>query len=249
MRIVVIGSGWLAQPLAQALQSQDHQVHLTTRDLKKQNHLHQQGLKAVIYQIGEPLPEPVKDADILIIATPSKDIPTHQQLLKQLQQLPQLRPIFISSTSVYANDGTTHNESSTGLLTDSPLYQIEQMLQQHPNTSVIRCGGLIGPNRHPGRFFAGKTLTNPQAPVNLLPQIDALGVVLMLVNNGLKNIVINACSDDHPAKGEYYPTMTKQLKLPVPTIENCQTNPGKVVSTKHLTSQLNYQFQGSIWHI
>ncbi len=249
MNIGLIGSGWLAHPLALALQDQNHQVYVTTRHREKQKQLQEQGLTTEIYQIGEPLPASLRAADVLIIATPSKDIVAHQRLLTELLQLPKLRPIFISSTSVYDEDGKTHTEDSPGILSEKPLYKIEQLMRQHPNTTIIRCGGLIGPKRHPGRYYSGKTIKNPQAPVNLLPQVDAIGIIGMVVNKGLVNTVINACSDDHPLKGDYYPKMTQQLELPAATIGTKSDNFGKTVNTDRLTLQLNYQFQGSIWKI
>ena len=244
--IGIIGSGWLAQAMAKAWQGKYH-LTLTTRDSEKQQTLAAAGYDCVLYELGEPLPL-LAEIDTLIIATTSKDLAAHQQLLSQLKEYPGLPVYFTSSTSVYPNDGKVHTENSPHIKTDHPLYAIEQCLQQHPKTSVIRCGGLIGPGRHPGRFFRNKAIPAPNAPVNLLPQVDAVGVFRHLIENNISGITINACHSEHPKKGDYYPQMARAIGLTPPAMGH-DNSPGKVVDSRRLTDEVNYQFTGDIWQI
>lgn len=242
----IIGSGWLAQAMARAWQNR-HQVTLTTRTPEKQQTLAIAGFDCLIYQLGDYLPV-LEAIDCLIIATTSKDLPAHQQLRSQLQSYPQLPVLFTSSTSVYPNNGTIHGEDSPDIKTDHPLYLIEQCLQQHPTTSVIRCGGLIGPGRHPGRFFRNKAIPAPNAPVNLLPLEDAIGVFMHLIEQQITGTTVNACHNEHPLKGEYYPKMAQSIGLPTPEIGH-DDSPGKTVDTRRLTNEFNYSLKSDIWQI
>lgn len=244
--IGVIGSGCLAQAMARAWQ-QRYRVTLTSRNPEKQQKLNAQGLNCEIHNLGEPLPF-LTEIDALIIATTSKDLSAHQLLLNQLQSHRDLPLLFTSSTSVYPNDGRKHAEDSPHIRSDHPLFLIEHCLQQHPGTTIIRCGGLIGPGRHPGRFFRDKTIPSPLAPVNLLPLVDAVGIFWHVMTHHLVGTTINACYNQHPAKGDYYPKMAQSIDLPAPEIGQ-DGSPGKIVDTRRLTEQLNYQFKDDIWQI
>lgn len=242
----IIGSGWLAQAMARAWQNQ-YRLTLTTRNKDKQQELIQQGFDCLIYNMGDDF-ACLADIDCLIIATTSKDLNAHRQLMNQLKNHPDIPVLFTSSTSVYPNDGKTHGEDSPDIKTDHPLYLIEQCLQKHPKATVIRCGGLIGPGRHPGRFFQNKAIPSPKAPVNLLPLQDAIGVFEHLIEQQITGTTVNACHNEHPLKGEYYPKMAQSIGLPAPEIGH-NDNPGKIVDTRRLTNEFNYSLKSDIWQI
>ncbi|MBK0695992.1 SDR family NAD(P)-dependent oxidoreductase, partial [Klebsiella oxytoca] len=70
------------------------------------------------------------------------------------------RIVFTSSTSVYGNVNGTVKENSPRLpqtASGQVLKELEDWLHNLPGTSVdiLRLAGLVGPSRHPGRFFAG----------------------------------------------------------------------------------------------
>lgn len=72
--------------------------------------------------------------------------------------------IFTSSTSVYGDlSGEVNEESERQATTASAqaLIDVENWLHALPNISVdiLRLAGLVGENRHAGRFLAGKKIT------------------------------------------------------------------------------------------
>ena len=89
---------------------------------------------------------------------------------------------FISSTSVYGDvcgmvdeDTLPSPETLSGeiLVLAEKLFTSSNSFQ----TTVIRFGGLVGPGRDPGRFFAGKeNISNGLAPVNLIHLDDCIGI-------------------------------------------------------------------------
>ncbi|MBW6351747.1 hypothetical protein, partial [Pseudomonas aeruginosa] len=56
------------------------------------------------------------------------------------------------------------------------LKELEDWLHNLPGTSVdiLRLAGLVGPSRHPGRFFAGKSAPDGQHVVNLVHLQDVV---------------------------------------------------------------------------
>jgi nucleoside-diphosphate-sugar epimerase len=49
-------------------------------------------------------------------------------------------------------------------------------------TTILRFGGLIGEDRNPIRFLAGReNLENPDAPINLIHQTDCIGIILRII--------------------------------------------------------------------
>ncbi len=45
----------------------------------------------------------------------------------------------------------------------------------------LRLAGLVGPGRHPGRFFAGKTAPDGEHGVNLVHLQDVIGAITLLL--------------------------------------------------------------------
>ena len=244
MNIAIIGSGWLAHPLAMQLQSDGHQVILTTTTQDKVVKLQAQGLNALQYVLGDQLSEPSQlfDVDAMLIAITSKDIEAFDILLDQLSEHACQHVLYISSTSVYQNDGTEHDENSQRLNQSNPLLAIESLMQSHPSASIIRFAGLVGPNRHPGHFFkSGQIVKNPEAPVNLIHLDDCIGIISAVIEQGAWGEIFNGCAETHPTKLEFYGHAAKLLDLAEPKFDNSRsTGSHKVVCKQKIKTVLNY---------
>lgn len=246
MKINIIGSGWLAIPLAKHLKQAGHELLVTTTQAIKIPELEATDLAAIQYQLGDQLSEPAKlfDTDVLIIAITSKDIEAFDILLDQLADAQCQHVLFISSTSIYLNDGQSHDEESNGLNHNSALLAIENIIKQHPSSSIIRFAGLVGPKRHPGRFFQNdKVIRNPQAPVNLIHLDDCITIIQSLIENKAWNEVFNGCADTHPTKADFYFTAAKQLGLPEPQSINDTNSSYKIIENHKIKRLLNIQLK------
>jgi nucleoside-diphosphate-sugar epimerase len=122
---------------------------------------------------------------------------------------PQTKVVFVGSTSVFGevtggvdDDSPFHPETPSA----KALVACEHWLTENrPDSVVVRFAGLYGPDRHPGRFFAGrKDIPNGDAPVNFIHQADAVRVLEKIITEGHRNVHINACAPQHPPKKEYY---------------------------------------------
>jgi nucleoside-diphosphate-sugar epimerase len=245
MKITILGSGWLAQPLAAQLQTDGHETIMTTTQSNKVTELKAKGLNVKQYELGDQLSDPSQlfNTDVLIIAITSKDIEAYDVLMDQLTEQPCKHLLFISSTSVYQNDDSLHDENSKQLNLTNPLLAIEKLIQQHPSATTIRFAGLVGPGRHPGRFFAqGRTLKNPTAPVNLIHLDDCIGIIKAVIEKRAWKQIFNACASTHPQKFKFYQQAAQQYGAPEPVTEDTESGSYKTIDSKKVDAILNYDF-------
>jgi len=174
--------------------------------------------------------------------------------------------LFISSISVYgdtssldcARDDTfsVTEETTPNPDTESgkQLVLAEQLLQSNSNfkTTILRFGGLIGKDRHPIKFLAGRVnLENPEAPINLIHQEDCIGIILKIIEKGLRqaqtdnevwNETFNAVTPFHPSRKEYYTQKAIDFGLPTPEFNHEKISVGKTILNGKIKTILNYTF-------
>jgi nucleoside-diphosphate-sugar epimerase len=105
--------------------------------------------------------------------------------------------------------------------------------------------GLVGPDRHPGKFLAGKTrqLSDGDARVNLIHQQDASGLILALLNNENVTGVFNGVSETQATKKEYYQSAAKSLSLLPPKFDpDTHSDNIRIVSGYKAKRVLGYHF-------
>jgi len=112
-------------------------------------------------------------------------------------------------------------------------------------TTVVRLGGLFGPDRPPGRFLAGRhELKQGNAPVNLIHLDDCIGLLRHIIREKVWGYTFNACAAQHPARRDFYPVAATYLGLEVPTFSvEPETASGKTIDTTLLRQTTNYQFR------
>ena len=134
------------------------------------------------------------------------------------------------------------------------LLQVEKLLLSNNNfqTTILRFGGLIGEDRHPIKFLAGKTnVENPDAPINLIHQEDCIGIIVEMLNRvqhdrEIGNVVFNAVTPQHPARKEYYTQKAIENNLSLPIFDDSKKSVGKLISSKKVEEVLAYKFTAEI---
>lgn len=248
--ISILGGGWLGLPLYDAIEKKAHQVKISTASDENYNYLKEKG-KAV-YQIkvrskeveGSAI-EQFLDADILIInITPNRDeleLEQFESLLPRIEASSIQNVLFVSSTSVY------HDVNGPALEDDGVekqahhLYRSEQFLRNstHFKTTIVRMAGLIGGERHPGRFFR-KTgvIRNADAPINLIHREDCIQILLQIIEQNVWGAIFNACSDTHPLKKDFYPVAAQSIGLDPPIAQLNDVSTFKVVQNQKVKKAL-----------
>ncbi|RQO69638.1 NAD(P)-dependent oxidoreductase [Pedobacter sp. KBW06] len=256
--ISVLGCGWYGLALAKKLISSGYSVKGSSTTAEKLPILSDAGIQPYLIDFQEDTAQYDPDffhTDLLLISIPPKRSSGAQQAFykkitgiagaAQKQQVKHV--IFISSTAVYGD----HNTEVTELSTPQPdtasgiaMLEAEKLLmgQSTFSSTVLRFGGLIGPGRNPGRFFAGKQdIPNGQAPVNLVHLTDCLNFSLSLIKNAAFGHIYNVCSTDHPSRQDFYSKAAEVSALPIPAFID-ELLQWKRVSTIHIAPKFHYQY-------
>jgi nucleoside-diphosphate-sugar epimerase len=259
-KISIIGLGWLGLPLAQSLQAKGYTVKGTATSPEKVATLRQQGLDAYWLKFS-PHPEGLEfqsvfDADIVVVNIPprTRTLPAtfHPEQVKYIKAMATQRGvkklIYTSATSVYPDLKQEVKESDALDLqtTGNPtLFQAEQLLSQDKDyaLTIIRFGGLMGGDRIPGKYFAGKADVVGDTPVNFIHQADAVGVVEWVIQQQLWDEVYNAVSPMHPQRKAIYAKNAVDYGFTLPVSYAPEGNaPYKVISPDKLL-KTGYQFK------
>ena len=264
MTISILGCGWLGFPLAKSLLKKGFLVKGSTTTLEKMSVLENAGINA--FQIALSKEEIVGEMDaflsnseILIIDIPPKlRVNSSEDFVQKIKNIIPFiekssveKVIFVSSTSVYSDaisiDLITEKTSpNPDTESGSQLLEAEIVLQNNSNfkTTVIRFGGLIGEDRHPIKFLAGKeNLENPEAPINLIHQLDCIGIITEILEKNCFGETFNAVAPFHPTRKVYYSKKAMEHNLPIPKFDESKPSVGKIISSEKVSKVLGYEFQ------
>ena len=156
--------------------------------------------------------------------------------------------LFVSSTSAYGEGQLTVTELTLpqpDTESGKQLVEAEQLLRDNTNfkTTLVRFGGLIGADRQPGKYLAGReNLENPDAPVNLIHQEDCIGIILKIIEMNSWNEIFNAVSSFHPSREHYYKQKATELNLALPKFDHSKKSTGKLIKNDKIINLLKYTF-------
>ena len=256
----IIGCGWLGKVLASELHKKHVAVLATSSQPQHVELLNQQGIKALQLSLPAQFEQLSQHAifrqkSLVIAITPQfKQGRTDYankvtQLVEAAEQVGVVeRIVLLTSTAIYQGlTGMVDEKQTLNLRGDKAqiLKLAEQaVLNFTQQANVLRLAGLVGPQRHPGKFLqANKILSNPSAPVNLIHQQDAVGLIQSLLFAEAPQGIFNGVSDTHVTKAEYYHTAAKTLGLEGPRFgAKHLAEESRVVSGRKVQQQLNYSF-------
>jgi nucleoside-diphosphate-sugar epimerase len=260
--ISILGCGWYGLPLAKALRSQNYTVKGSTTSPEKMEVLKQADIEPYLITFDDDriaYDPKFFNSKILVICIPPKrstgaqsGFPDKIQNIRNAAENGSVENIiFISSTAVYGDHNkmvTEADEPDPETPSGQAMVQAELILQHHPiKTTIIRFAGLIGPQRDPARFFAGKTnVANGRAPVNLIHLEDCIGLTVSILEQNAFGHIFNASCPDHPSKQDFYVKAAARSKLEVPTFID-ELNQWKTVSTNHIPSLMKYKYKIPNW--
>ncbi|MDD8057723.1 SDR family oxidoreductase [Shewanella metallivivens] len=254
--ITVIGCGWFGLPLAKHLINQGFQVKASKRKVDDLVSLPQLGIEAYQLDLANVTSDikssSLFDADAIIINIPPRlrrgdsDYIAYLTKLKSLMGTRQYQKvIFISTTGVYPSADQTVTEADASAFSDASttLLQAEAMFLGMPNSCIVRFSGLIGPKRHPGRFFAGKSdVSGANMAVNLVHLDDCIAAVSLILSSHDTLPIYNLAAPMHPTRGEFYVKAAEHLGLTPPEF-NQQQQPNKVIDGQLICRHLGYEYR------
>jgi len=259
-KISILGCGWLGLPLAKSLIAKGFSVKGSTTSGDKMSVLTCAGINAFQIALSEQaisgdVDSFLSDSEILIINIPPKlRSVSSENFVKKIENLISFttnstvrKILFVSSTSVYADDNSIITEATKpqpDTESGKQLLAVEKLLQSHGKTTVIRFGGLISEDRHPIRFLAGKqNIENPNAPINMIHRMDCIGIIESVIEQDCFGEIFNAVAPFHPSRKDYYTQKSQEFRLPLPEFEENKTSFGKTILSDKITAVLGYEFQ------
>lgn len=261
MQVSIIGCGWLGLPLAKSLIQKGHDVIGSTTSADKLKRLKDAGITPVQLKL-EPMPvgedfNLLFESELVIINIPPgrKKNPPHfyaeqiKYLKYQLQNSKVKKVIFISSTSFYPNTNSTVDLSTNYDFANGSSKAVvkgeEQISAISQELIILRCGGLMGDDRIPGKWFVGKETQGADTPVNYVHRDDVIATIEGLIEGWPQaQKVFNLVSDDHPTRKEVHEKMAEKYGFELPKWVEPSTIQSKVVESSFkesgLKSPLNF---------
>ncbi|WP_426094147.1 SDR family NAD(P)-dependent oxidoreductase [Flavobacterium sp. DSR2-3-3] len=260
-KISILGCGWLGLPLAKALIKNDYLVNGSTTSAEKLDVLKNAGIAPFLIVLSENkttenLTNFLENSEILIIDVPPKlrgsgtenFVSKIRNVIPFIEKSSVRKVLFISSTSVYNDDDASVTEETIpkpDTESGKQLLATELLLLSNSNfkTTALHFGGLIGDDRHPIHFLAGReNLDNPDAPINLIHQEDCIGIILKIIENDAWNETFNAVAPSHPSREMYYSQKALDLDLALPKFNHNNPSIGKTILSTKIETVLKYTF-------
>jgi nucleoside-diphosphate-sugar epimerase len=268
----IVGCGWLGAALASQLKKQGADILATRSNSDNVEQLQKQGINTEVLSL--PAEQALLNThsifkqQCLVIAITPQFKQGRVDYADKIQQLVESatvgncvkKIILLSSSAIYNGlSGQVEEDSTLDMSADkvSVLNQAEQAVLSFNATNdadaldnkkayILRLSGLVGPNRHPGKFLlAGRILKNPQAVVNLIHQQDAVGLIEALLQSDIHGGIFNGVSSTKVTKKEYYQAAANALQLPTLHFEEheltLKSDPKRVSGNK-TRSELSYLF-------
>jgi len=261
MQISILGCGWLGLPLAQTLIEKGFSVNGSTTSPAKTEQLKTAGINPFLISLTAngmegDIANFLRGSEILIIDIPPKLRKEQSEsftdkiktLIPHIEAAGIAKVMFASSTAVYAEDNTVVTEETPArpeTESGKQLLEAEGLLANAKfKTTTLRFGGLVGEDRQPVKYLAGReNLENPDGPVNLIHQKDCIGIMLKIIETDSWGEIFNAVAPYHPTREQHYTQQATALNLPLPKFSHEKPSRGKKVSSQKTIDVLGYVFE------
>jgi nucleoside-diphosphate-sugar epimerase len=255
MKISILGCGWLGLPLGKYLVENNHSVRGSTTSESKINLLSAVGIDPFLLRFSPQIEDigisNFLNQEVLIICIPPRagkygeDFHVHQMesLIEYLPSSSIKSIIYTSSTSVYPDPNREVTEQDE-VFENHTLIKVENLLKSlSQNVTILRCGGLMGAERIPAKYFAAKTINTGKIPVNYVHQDDVIQIITMILEQGYWNETFNVVSPEHPIRKKIYLKNCEEFGFEKPIFEEpTEEIPFKIISPQKLIQRTGYEF-------
>ncbi|KJY83162.1 nucleoside-diphosphate sugar epimerase [Vibrio galatheae] len=261
--ISIIGGGWLGKPLGQYLSSIGHKVYVSKTTSEGVEALTQSGVDGFRCDLNQGATElsqhlTATASEIVIGCFPpgfrkgAGDQYLHhwKALIEAAKESKAKRVVMVSSTTVYPSlatdmveeDATLAQAEQNPLFSDNGTIMLraeEALISSGLNFAIVRCSGLVGPNRHPARFASKLKQVSQKAPANMIHLQDAIGAISFMALTDISTTV-NATTPNTVSKAEFYQAALNAVGSAEPLPPITQQADKRIVANK--LSELGYRF-------
>ena len=241
MRALVIGGGFVGQPLAQELLRQGHHVTAMTRSQSHADSFQALGIQPIVADISHAASLPTHldpfDWVINLVSSGRGGVEAYRavylsgtrHVIEWLASIPPRQYVAASSTSVYGQvDGSFVTEESPtepGSETGRVLVEMETLLLEAASAGrlpvlILRLAGIYGPGRtHWIDRFRRPELaleSPPGSVVNMIHRDDVVGAILAALAKGRPGEIYNVVDDEPVSRAELSDWLSQRLGQPQP---------------------------------
>jgi nucleoside-diphosphate-sugar epimerase len=235
IKISILGHGNIGLPLAQTLKDK----FTVVGSISDQSKIREE-IPSYPFSLQGIFPDELA-ADITILTIPPKPF--------DLNHLPQIKTnwlIYTSSISVYGAFQGNVSENTAPLPDDESgkkILEIENWVKTFPHWTILRLGGLLGEQRHPGKYLSGrKDISHPKAPVNLIHHDDVVKIIEKIILLNKKDEIYNCVCDEHHSRQEFYEAYSRKHQTALPEFKNENAENYKLVLNDKIKQHLGIEF-------
>lgn len=179
-------------------------------------------------------PDQLKNCDIIVFNLTPSLIKEFLNFKNFVENVTFKKIIFISSTSIYGNQGLV--DESTMAIPDCSsgrlLNECEEYLQNSNfDFTIIRPAGIYSTKNHPGYYLSGKSFKiGKDEKINLISRDELVDIIIKSFDSSHK--IINAVNSNHPNKEDYYKNFCMKNNIEVPQFLISNEIKNKIVSTQ-----------------
>lgn len=219
----ILGCGWLGQAVARSLAKESVSAWGSGRHLSTLRDIEQSGAVPITIDFaqGPPFSAEWPQARFLLVSLPpSAGVEAFESAARHAERWPELWTILVSSTSVYPATPGQYREPDA-IRRVSPhsgacLLDLERLFPSK-RTSIVRAGGLFGPNRHPRHFLRTPQLKDPHGAVNMVHQEDVVRAIRFLAQRRMAG-AFNAVAPVLTTRLDFYRAAGATQAMPSPDL-------------------------------
>lgn len=240
MRVLIVGCGYVGQPLGAELVRQGHQVFGLRRNASASGELTAAGIQPLFADITQPetLAKLPREFDWVVNCAAAGGgvedyrrvyLTGNRNLLAWLQPAPPHKYVYTSSTSVYAqNDGSLVTETdpaTPATETGKILVATENLLRSAAAEDkfpavILRVAGIYGPGRGYWlrQFLAGEARIEGTGErfLNMIHRNDVGGAIIAALGGGIPGSILNAVDDEPVSQLDLFTWLANRLGKPLP---------------------------------
>lgn len=261
-KVSIIGLGWIGLPLAHSMKSHGVEVVGSTTSAEKQSRIQSEGIPVVQFEMI-PFPQGkgfqlLFQAEVLVVTIPPRSrtqgadfyLEQLKFLRSMIDQSPIKKVIFVSSTGIYPEAPNEEEYTEVFPLSlencgNSMLLKAEEMMEKDRDfdLTIVRFGGLMGGDRIPGKYFAGKENVAGHTRVNFIHRNDAVGMLAWIIEKGIWNEVYNGVAPIHSLRKDIYERNHQDLGFPLPaSYQQATQGQDRLISGKKILKS-GFQFE------
>ncbi len=236
----ILGAGWLGYALASELKN-TYKIKVSIKDNKNEEKFMKEGLNPFLLNEDDlSFLDDLLETNYLYINFPPSKFKDYTNFLNKIYTSEKIKYIekiiFVSSTSIYANEDAIYKEDSKLSNEKSPKVYDSELLIKDKTDIILRCSGLMGYDRIAGKRSASKVISDKDIKINYIHRDDVISATKFLIDNNI-NGIFNLCSNIHPTKEEIYLHNAKKFGFKESIFKNEKGLKNRIIDGSKITSK------------